>query len=241
MREQIILGKWTREKLDDLLKESSAINDTGKRIDFLSGKFLGVEYRESTLIGDINTPEIFAINFEGVDCFTFLDHIEAMNLSKSFSAFKENLKKVRYQSGKVIFENRNHFFTDWRENNPDLVEDITEYISAGKNSQAIKTLNKKADGKSFLPDMPCKERKITYIPSETINDEVIENLKTGDYIGIYSEKPGLDVSHVGIVIKEQEKVKLRHASSSAKYKKVVDEDFRKYIKDKPGIIVLRPM
>jgi len=241
MREQIILGKWTREKLDDLLKESSAINDTGKRIDFLSGKFLGVEYRESTLIGDINTPEIFVINFEGVDCFTFLDHIEAMNLSKSFSEFKENLKKVRYQSGKVVYENRNHFFADWIEFNSDLVEEATEYVCAGKSHHVKKILNQTNDKRYFLPGIPCREREIVYIPSGDVDTVVIEKLKTGDYIGIYSEKPGLDVSHVGIVIKVEEKVKLRHASSSAKYRKVVDEDFRKYIKDKPGIIVLRPM
>jgi hypothetical protein len=238
MKEQIILGKWTKEKLDDLLKESSAINDAGKRIDFLSGKFLGVEYRESTLIGDINTPEIFLINFKGVDCFTFLDHIEAMNLSKSFSEFKENLKKVRYQSGKVVYENRNHFFTDWIEFNSDLVEEATEYVCAGKSHQVKKILNQTNDERYFLPGIPCREREILYIPSGDVDNAVIEKLKTGDYIGIYSDKPGLDVSHVGILIKDKNIVFFRHASKSSM--RVVDVDFLKYISGKPGIIVFRP-
>jgi hypothetical protein len=239
MKEQIILGKWTRETLDILLNESSSITDTGKRIDFLSGKFLGVEYRESTLIGDINTTEILVINLNGVDCFTFIDCIEAMRISNSFSEFKENLKRVRYRSDKIAYENRNHFFTDWREYNSDLVEDLTEDIGAGKSSRVKKILNQKDDGTCFLPGISCRERQIVCIPAGSVDDAVIENLRTGDYIGIYSEKPGLDVSHVGILLKNKEDVLFRHASKSSM--RVVDEDFRNYIADKPGIIVLRPM
>jgi len=239
MREQIIFGRWTEIKLENLLKESSAINDIGRKIDFLSRQFLGVEYKESTLIGNANTPEVFVINLEGVDCFTFIDYIEAMRVSTSFPEFRKNLNKVRYRSGDITFETRNHFFTDWREFNSDLVDDITEYISAGKSRQVKKILNRKDDKTYFLPGIPCMEREITYIPSETINDAVIENLRTGDYAGIYSEKAGLDVSHAGIVIKDKDNVFFRHAS--IKSMKVVDEDFRKYISDKPGIIVLRPI
>ncbi len=237
MREQIILGKWTADKINKILRDSSAIDDTGKKIDLISGKFLGIEYKEATLTGDINTPEIFVINLEGVDCFTFIDYIAAMHVSKTFAEFIENLRNIRYQSGKVAYENRNHFFTDWREHNSDLVKDITENISGGETSQTIKILNQKDDGTCFLPGLPCRKRTITYIPSETINDAVIENLKTGDYVGIYSEKTGLDVSHVGILIKNKNGVFFRHASKSRM--RVVDEDFRSYITGKPGIIVLR--
>ena len=239
MKEQITLGKWTRETLDILLYESSAITDTGKRIDFLSGKFLGVGYRESTLIGDINKAEILVINLNGVDCFTFIDCVESMRISNSFSEFKENLKRVRYRSGNIAYENRNHFFTDWREYNPDLVEDITEYTGAGKSSRVKKILNQKDDGTCFLPGISCRERQIVYIPAGNVDDAVIENLRTGDYIGIYSEKPGLDVSHAGILIKDKDDVLFRHASKNSM--RVLDENFRKYISGKPGIVVLRPM
>lgn len=239
MREQIILGRWTEIKLENLLKETSAINDIGGKIDFLSGQFLGVEYKGSTLIGNADTPEVFVINLEGVDCFTFIDYIEAMRVSTSFSEFRKNLNKVRYRSGDITYETRNHFFTDWREFNPNQVDDITEYIGAGKNRQVNKILDLKDDKTYFLPGIPCREREIVYIPSGDVDNAVIEKLKTGDYIGIYSEKAGLDVSHAGIVIKDKDNVFFRHAST--KSMKVVDEDFRKYISGKPGIIVLRPM
>jgi hypothetical protein len=64
-------------------------------------------------------------------------------------------------------------------------------------------------------------------------------MKTGDYVGIYSEKEGLDVSHVGIIIKEKDAVNLRHTSSLKKHREVIDEDFKEYLKNKPGIIALR--
>ncbi|RJQ20540.1 MAG: DUF1460 domain-containing protein [Nitrospiraceae bacterium] len=241
MRERIQLGKWTEEGIDHLLKEASAISDTGTRIDFLSGQFLNTPYMDATLIGDASVPEVFVVNLAGVDCFTFLDYIEAMRISRSFAEFKNNLREVRYRSVKIAYENRNHFFTDWREFNSDLIEDVTEKVSTGKSRHVNKMLNMKDDGTYFLPGIPARDREITYIPSDLLDDAVIVNLKTGDYAGMYSENSGLDVSHVGILIKEKEKIKFRHASSSSSHRKVVDEEFRKYISDKPGVVVYRPI
>lgn len=236
--ELILLGKWTSERLDTLLHKSSKMHDIGRRIDSLSRHFLGTPYQESTLIGDIKTPEVLVINLKGVDCFTFLDYIESMRSSSSFYEFKENLRKVRYRGGEISFENRNHFFTDWRECNTNFIDDVTEKIGAGKVIRVMKLLNQKEDGTYFLPGIQPRERFITYIPVNTIDDSLINELRTGDYIGIYSEKQGLDVSHVGIIIKEGDAIHLRHASSLKR--KVIDGDFKNYVCDKPGIILLRP-
>lgn len=241
MKEQIDLGRWTQKSLGLLLKEASEISGPGKRIAFLSKHFLGTVYKESTLIGGPESPEVFVIDLETVDCFTFIDYIEAMRLSGSFVEFRKNLEKVRYRSGTIAYENRNHFFTDWREFNNRSVEDVTQKISSGKSRKAVKQLNEKSDGTHFLHLIPVREREVFYIPSDAVNDSVLENLNTGDYIGIYSEMEGLDASHAGIVIREQDTVKLRHASSSQKNRKVVDDDFRDYLRVKPGIIVLRPI
>lgn len=236
----ILLGKFSQEELDRIIQKSSKIKDVASRIDFLSGNFLDLDYVESTLIGDINIPEVFMINLKGVDCFTFIDYIEAMRLSGSFPEFKVNLRKVRYKSGIVAFENRNHFFTDWREFNSDFIDDITEEIGAEKTIRVQKTLNQKKDRTYFLPGIQTVKRGIKYIPPDSINDSVLSKLRTGDYVGIYSKVNGLDVSHLGILIKREDKPYLRHASSQKKYKKVVDQDFRSYIAGKPGIIVFRP-
>jgi len=235
----ILLGKFSQEELDRIIQNSSKIKDVAGRIYFLSKQFLDLDYVESTLIGDINIPEVFMINLKGVDCFTFIDYIEAMRLSASFPEFKVNLRKVRYKSGIVAFENRNHFFTDWREFNSDFIDDITEEIGAEKTIRVQKTLNQKKDRTYFLPGIQTVKREIKYIPPDSIDDSVLSKLRTGDYVGIYSKVNGLDVSHVGIIVKDGDNLCLRHASSQKEHRKVVDQDFKKYISGKPGIIVLR--
>lgn len=239
-RECIRLGSWSENQLNRLMGEAAQIKDTGERIDFLSRQFLGVGYRENTLIGDAETAEVFVVNFEGVDCFTFMDYVEVMRCSRSFVGFVNNLRRIRYRSGNVIFTERNHFFTDWREFNHDRVEDVTARIGGTKAKTIRKLLNVKADGTPYLPGIPPRERTIGYIPSYAIDDRVVAKLKTGDYVGVYSELPGLDVSHVGILVDYSGRIHLRHASSLAGCRKVCDQDFVSYITEKPGIVVLRP-
>ena len=244
----VVFGKWTRDSLEDMLRESSSYSTPGERIHYLSSLFLGVAYKESTLIGDIGTPELLVINLQEVDCITFIEYIEAMRLSGSFEEFEKNLKKIRYRSGKVAFTTRKHFFTDWSEFNRDFVDDVTGHIGGLKTIRIRKQLNIREDGTAFLYGIrPC-EREIAYIPSDALADvpadalvdSVFDTLQTGDYIGIYSGTPGLDVSHAGIFIKDGGKEYLRHASSAKEQRKVIDQDFKSYMAAKHGIIVLRP-
>lgn len=239
-RECIRLGSWSEGQLNRLVGEAARINDAGERIEFLSRQFLDVEYREKTLVGDAETKEVLVVDLQGVDCFTFIDYVEAMRCSRSFTGFVNNLKRIRYRTGNVAFAERNHFFTDWREFNHNLVVDVTGRIGGAKTKTVRKLLNAKGDGTSYLPGIPHRERTIEYIPACAIDDEMITQLKTGDYIGMYSVLPGLDVSHVGILADYSGKIHLRHASSLAKCRRVCDQDFVSYVADKPGIVILRP-
>ena len=239
-RESINLGQWTIDKLDELLLRASMIGSAGERIAFLSGHFYGIQYLENTLVGGTNTDEVFVINFAGVDCFTFLDYIEAMRLSSSFSDFIEHLKRIRYRSGSISFVNRNHFFSDWREFNGEFVEDATGKIGLQNTRTVRKVLNLRGDGSFFVPGIGPVERDLRFIPSSLLNDQIINRIEIGDYIGIYSDREGLDVTHAGIFIKQRKSLFLRHASSTGENRKVVDQDFIEYVKNKPGIVVFRP-
>jgi hypothetical protein len=239
-KEFISMGQWSVETLETLMKEAGSIDDPGERIGFLSRRSLGTFYEESTLIGDQKREEVLVVNLEAVDCFTFIDYVEAMRLSSSFPEFRESLKKIRYRGGVVSFENRKHFFTDWVEFNRDHVEDITDAVGFRNTRMVPKALNLKKDGTCFLPGIGPVHREIRYIPSSSLDNQVVGRLKTGDYIGIYSELDGLDVSHVGIFIRVGRSLFLRHASSKKEIRQVVDEDFMEYVKKKLGIIILRP-
>jgi hypothetical protein len=102
-------------------------------------------------------------------------------------------------------------------------------------------LNRRADGSFWLEGIEPQARTITFIPSAALDETVTSDLRTGDYAGIYSEKEGLDVSHVGIIIRQQDTLFLRHASSAPDARAVIDQDFLMYMKSRPGLIVLRPL
>lgn len=239
--ETIDLGKWTEAGLDELLRTASAMPDAGERIELLSEQFLGTPYAENTLAGQRDTPEALVISLGGVDCFTFIDYVEAMRRSSCFAEFRGNLKTVRYRKGIVAFEDRNHFFTDWPEVAPGLFEDITGRISPGRARSVSKTLNRRANGGLFVEGVAPVVREVRYLPPEGLDDEAWAKLATGDYAGIYSAEDGLDVSHVGIVIRSAGGLLFRHASSRAAVRRVLDEDLVSYLARTLGLVVLRPL
>ncbi len=240
-KERIRLGKWSEEDLDSLIRSASLIPQAGTRITRISREFLCLPYRESTLIGDAVTPETLVVNLEGVDCFTFIDYVEAVNISGCYSEFMDNLRRVRYKGGVVHFETRNHFFTDWKEFNGNLVRDVTREIGGDMTCGEAKTLNVKEDGTCFLQGLKPRARGIDYIPADCVDDAITSRLIPGDYVGIFSAMAGLDVSHVGIFVRNDGLPCFRHASSAADVRMVTDQNFAAYIASKPGIVVLRAM
>lgn len=238
MKEKITVGGWSKQKLNGLLAESSIIDDAGERIVFLSKEFLGFPYEASTLIGDSIIPERLVINLTAFDCFTFLDYIEAMRLSRSYDDFRDNLVRIRYKECKITYKNRNHFFTDWLFYNTKYVQDETETIGGKKTKKVTKMLNRADNNSLLLAGITPFKRTISFIPVVQIDEQILLRLRRGDYVGIYTDQVGLDVSHVGIIASDGPAPHLRHASSVAR--KVIEEDLVGYISEKPGIVILRP-
>ena len=233
------MGKWTTTILDSIMREAARITDTGERIGFISRQFLNTPYKESSLIGSLTVPEDLVIDLEGMDCMTFIEYVEAMRLSSTYAEVTINLRRVRYKKGIVAYESRRHFFTDWVGHAPQTVEDVTTIVGAVKTVKVRKRLNLNSDGTYILPGICITEREISCMPVDAIDNIVIEQIKTGDYAGIYCDKDGLDVTHAGIIIKDENDVYLRHASSRKDTYKIVDENLIKYLTGKNGLIILR--
>lgn len=234
-KEQVHLGRWDESGLGRMLGAAAAIPSTGERIDYISRQFLGTPYEENTLVGSGDTPEELVIRLGAVDCFTYVDYVEAMRLSRSFEGLREQLRAVRYRMGVVSYATRNHFFTDWTESR--RVRDVSAEVGRPHARTSAKILNRKGDGSSFLSGIPEKERTVTYVPVQALDEVTTDRLQTGDYAGIYTETEGLDVSHVGIIIRQEDRIILRHASLTEKA--VVEQNLRWYLRGKPGIVVLR--
>ena len=179
------------------------------------------------------------------DCLTFVETVLAKLYSKDENIVSI-MNKIRYKNGFVSFETRNHFQNpDWIRNNKDIVENVSNNISKSvlkKNaSKSIINLDKKSwFKKNYNIDVNIQtetvsldfirlddfknnmEKFISFIDKPYIFMTVINDNKLKEKIGTEA-----DVLHTGFLIKKNDKLYLRHASSVAG--KVVDNDFEKYI------------
>lgn len=238
----IVTNNTSQQKIEYILKNQIKPYphaSLGERIQQVSDQFIGTPYRADTLSGSESQPEKLVVDLTGVDCFTFIDYVNALARATTKEAFYAALIKTRYVEGKITFQNRKHFFTDWAALPFRNAKDVTAIVSS-HYQQKIKYLNLKADGSRYLPGVEIHKRNITWIPAKSVDQQTIANLQTGDFIGIYTDIAGLDVTHVGIFIAGDSGPMFRNASSLSKNMKVTDSPFLEYIKDKPGIIILRP-
>ncbi|WP_442789963.1 DUF1460 domain-containing protein [Nocardia sp. CDC160] len=234
------LDDTTSQRIDELLALRNSIQ--GPRTDALaqlSSRFLGTPYGANMLIGSANQPEQLVVDFRRVDCFTYLDYVEALSRSTDRAQFIQNLIATRYVDGQVEFLSRKHFFTDWAYRNRVAATDITGTLTPAAVT-VPKRLNAKAGGGNYLPGLPVVDRNITYIPSAAMDNQVISQLRTGDFLGAYTDEAGLDVSHVGLFISTPNGPMFRNASSLAANEQVVDTPLTQYLTTVPGLVVLRP-
>lgn len=235
--EKIVLGRWTEQEIELLLERAGEIEDVGEKIEFLSREFLETPYAENTLGGGENLEEVLTADLSGLDCFTYVDYVESLRRSANFGEFRKNLAAVRYKNAYVRWEKRRHFFSDWSSGPERNARDVTGEVGDPFTLTTLKHLNRKADGSAWVPGVAATKREVTYIASGDLGRGIMRNIRAGDYLGIYSERDGLDVSHTGIAVRTDGKVYLRHASSV--HGKVVDELLSDYMKKKPGLVVYR--
>ncbi len=235
------IDSYTLTKIDAIvadLRVNGRENSLGERITTISADFLGTPYVANRLVGSDRVAERLVIDFRGVDCFTYLDYVDALSKSANADQFNDRLKQTRYIDGDVSYAHRKQFFTDWSSLPPLNATDITRAISPSAVT-IVKALNQTADGGRVFPSLGVETRAITYIPAKAVNSAVVGRLRSGDFIGIYTPMAGMDVTHTGIFIMTDRGPVLRNASSRAAHRKVVDSPFLAYIKKTPGIVVLR--
>ncbi|QZI70384.1 DUF1460 domain-containing protein [Pseudomonas protegens] len=239
-RPSVEMDRYTAEKLNALLKvrQQAGAQSTGQLSEQISRAFMHTPYAANMLQGSATLAEKLVVDFRGLDCFTYLDYVEALRKSTDQDSFIKNLIQTRYTGDGVHYADRRHFFTDWAHAGQPLTEDLTAQLSADAVT-VTKHLNQKANGDLYLPGLPLVDRDITYIPSTSIDEQLLSRLQTGDYIGIYTHLAGLDVTHTGLFINTANGPVLRNASSKKRQREVMDSPFMEYVQNIPGIVVLR--
>ena len=100
----------------------------------------------------------------------------------------------------------------------------------------------------LIPAIAEQEKELTkigfsYFPKSNLSN-LYKNLKHGDIIALTSSIDGIDINHVGIIIKKDNEFYLLHAPMSGKKVLVSDgplTDFLKPASKNSGIMIARPV
>lgn len=222
--------------------------------------FLGNEYVAHTL--EVNDEEKLIINLRELDCTTYAENLLALartlkSENQTFQQFAAEIKKIRYRDGELDgYPSRLHYFSDWIYNNKDNQLVSTPADSFGEpfpNKVSFMTSN--PDSYRHLKENPeyisvigqqeavINSNSYYFIPKEKIA-EYEHLLKEGDIIGLTTSINGLDVAHVGVLVEQNGKFHLLHASQSNLKVEISDEPISSFLKPNSkntGIMVARPV
>src|SRR4029450_4576232 len=87
------------------------MNGVAARVESISGRFLGYPYLAHSLVGSVDTPEVFNDSLKGFDCVTYIESVMALVYADKTRNYPSILKKLRYSDGRVEWRRRNHYIT----------------------------------------------------------------------------------------------------------------------------------
>jgi Protein of unknown function (DUF1460) len=222
----------SRRRVEQLLSKTKHDRSAPRRIDLLSRNFLGHPYKPNPLIGSADTPEVFTASFDGFDCVTYIETVLALARASTVDDFIEWLRKIRYEDGRVQWERRNHYMTLWTRNN------IRNGILRPVSTPGV-PIHSKERVLDVIPGLAAQRTRIKSVP-KTAMPRLERHLQTGDLIFFVSTRKNLDVFHAGIIVRDDERVLMRHASRSRG--SVVEQELREFLNANrmSGVITARP-
>lgn len=174
----------------------------------------------------------------------------------SWRDFANNLENVRYREGRIDgYASRLHYISEWAVDNTSRgnIEEITKDVPGAR--ELIKTINFMSTHRDSYPALKDDEtfntikkyedgyrnHKTYYLKKEQLNGKGICNaVQEGDFVGLVCKTPGLDISHMGMVVKN-EKGELVVIDASMTGGKVMKEPkpIVEYLRPKKGVIGVR--
>jgi N-acetylmuramoyl-L-alanine amidase-like len=220
----------SRRRIQELLSIAESGASAGARIEAVSKEFLGLPY-SSTLVGSAEEPEVFVASLDKFDCVTYIETVLSIACTSNPSQFAEFLRHLRYDRGRVAWDRRNHYMTQWIRNN--------------RRNGALREISARVPGRTktrvlnIICGLPALSARFKCVPKQAIK-RFESQLQTGDLIFFASTRKHLDVFHCGLLIREDGDLRMRHASRSRQ--SVVEQDLDEFLKSNrmAGVIVVRP-
>ncbi|MFC2319550.1 MAG: N-acetylmuramoyl-L-alanine amidase-like domain-containing protein [Segatella oulorum] len=200
---------------------------------FYARQLKGLPYVAQTL--EIHANERLVINLRQLDCTTYVENVLALTRcakhgQERFEDFCHCLQKIRYEDNQVHYTHRLHYFSEWIADNEriGLVKEVQTPNPPFTAQQQIKVdfMSTHAEKYPMLVQHPewispiaQREQKVNaltprYIPTQAISNTPVcrDAIHDGDILALVTNKPGLDISHVGIAVWHKDGLHLLNAS-----------------------------
>jgi hypothetical protein len=208
------------------------MNGVAARMESVSARFLGYPYKVSPLTGSAQSPEVFTKSLRHFDCVTYMESVVALSFARRPEDFASVLRKLRYENGRVSWDRRNHYMTQWIRNNArsGLIYRLAVERQTNRKDRIL----------NVVPGLPPRRERFSCIPKRTLQ-RIAPDMRTGDLIFFASTRPGLDVFHCGVIVRKGKKLYLRHASRSKGA--VVEQPLDTFLKENrmAGVLLARPV
>ncbi len=220
--------------------------------------FLGTPYVSYTL--EVTDTEKLIVNLRQLDCTTFTETclalVRTIKSQPTFENYLCQLQKIRYRDGLLEdYASRLHYFSDWIYNNDEngIVKNLTQELGGIPYPLYVNVMTRfrnkyvhLKDNDSLCVKIDTLEKQISareyfYIPKAQIDSIDIHE---GDIMAMTINGKGLDIMHMGIAVKKDERLYFMHASSVGKEVMITAVPFTEYlagIKSCWGCMILRPL
>ena len=221
-----------RRRVEQLLSNKKYDRSAASRIEVLSRHFLGCPYKTNPLIGSADTAEAFTASLDGFDCVTYIETVVALGRASNADDFTQWLRKIRYERGRIQWDRRNHYMSNWIRNN------VRAGIIKPVSTPAVPTLSRERV-LNVVPGLRPQRARMKCVPKPAV-PRLEQYLQSGDLIFFASTRKNLDMFHAGIIVRDNNKVLMRHASRSQGG--VVEQELSDFLKANrmAGVIVVRP-
>lgn len=210
-------------RINQLLQDgiASGVKMPNELVAFYADKLLGTPYVAHTLEGD---EELLTINIDELDCTTFIETLYAlarttMNGRYSWRDYAANLENLRYRNGEMgDYSTRMHYISEWILNNSargNLKEITADLPHADYLIKTIDFMTKHKDSYRSLKndsamvekikgyEMALRNHRMPYLKKSWLGDKAVKAaLRNGDFVGLVTKIEGLDISHLGIIHKD---------------------------------------
>lgn len=222
--------------------------------------FIGSPYEAHTL--EVNAEEQLVTRLDAFDCVSFVENVFAITLcikknTVSFDDYCAALRTIRYRNGVIAgYPSRLHYFTDWVRDNEKkmLLHDVTRSLGGIRIHGTFNFMSTHPESYKQLEDAAVRKAievaekdlslvKRYLIPRESVA-AILPKINNGDIIALGARTRGIDFSHTGLAVLENDTIKFLHAPLSAGSVQVSTGSLAAYLDDHhstTGILVARPI